>query len=528
MLGSGGQGTVHAVPNRLLDDRWPVAYKEYDRTTLGRVDRPVLERLVELPGRLAEADARLLHERTAWPVAVVERGGRLAGFLMRQVPPMFDTPLRLTTRYVQKLAQVQLLLNTDDYLAARDLAIDDVFRLGFLLDTARAMADFHRLGLAVGDLSPNNLLFSREVVPHCFFLDCDAMRLDGASALPQIETTDWEVPGGQGEELGTPASDAYKFTLLCVRLLAGDQSTRDAAAAQRAGADVQQLVDRGLDRAPTSRPGLAEWIGPLQRAVEAARAQPRISPATVPPGPDPAVPDAAPTAAGPPPSRATRPPGRPAPTRPPTATRPVTRSLRGAGTAGKVALAVLLLLCGVTRISSCVDDPHSGPAADERSTRPGDGPRQSSTAARDQAAVLAEILARSKQDRRTIAPAVEKVTRCLDPTGAAADFRQAGAGRREVLSRVTAIETDQLPRGAELHANLVSALRHSAAADDAYARWASAVARHGCGSSAMRGTDRRTGDRESRAATAAKQRFVALWNPFARQSGHPVLSYRDI
>ncbi|WP_167604436.1 hypothetical protein [Micromonospora auratinigra] len=499
---------------------------------MDRVDRPVLERLVALPGRLAEADAYLLHERTAWPVAVVERDGRLAGFLMRQVPPTFETPLRLTTRYVQKLAQVQLLLNNETYLAARDLAIDDLFRLGFLLDTARAMADFHRIGLAVGDLSPNNLLFSRGAAPRCFFLDCDAVRLDGASALPQIETTDWEVAGGGGEELATPASDAYKFTLLCVRLLAGNQSTRDPAAAQRAGADIRELVDRGLDPVPTSRPGLTEWTGPLERAIEAARTRPRIRPATLPPAPDPGIPGTASTAAGPSPAGANRPPGRPAPTRaptrPPAASRPVTRSPRRAGAAGKVALAVVLLLCGVTRISSCVGGPHSGPAAEERSTGASDDLRRPSTAARAQAAALAEILSRSKQDRRTIAPAVEKVTRCVDPTGAAADFRQAGAGRRDVLRRVTAIETDELPHGAELRSNLVSALSHSAAADDAYSRWARAVARHGCRSSAMRGTDRKTGDRESRAATEAKQRFVALWNPVARQSGDPVLSYRDI
>ncbi|MFI2714189.1 hypothetical protein ACH495_29115 [Micromonospora sp. NPDC018662] len=494
------------------------------------MDRSALEKLVRLPGRLAQADARLLRKRTAWPVAVVERSGRLSGFLMRQVPAKFHTPLRLTARYVNRLAQVQLLLNAEDYLVARDLAVDDVFRLSFLLDTARAMADFHRLDLVVGDLSPNNLLFSRGATCRCLFLDCDAMRLGGASVLPQVETIDWEVPSGWGEELATPASDAYKFTLLCVRLLAGDQTTRDPGAAQRAGADVRRLVERGLDAVPAGRPGPAEWIGPLARAVEAARSRPRIRPATSPPVPDPRT--AARTTAGPAPGGASRPGGPAArtraPARPPAAKPPVVARPRRAGSVGKWALAVVLLFCAVTRISSCGDHPVAGPTAQERTTGTSDDMDRRSAEAGAQAAALAELLARSKRDRRTIAPAVEKVTRCTDPTGAAVDFLRAGAGRRDVLQRVTAIRTDQLPRGAELRSALVSALTHSAAADDAYARWARAVARHGCRSSAMHGTDRQTGDRESRAATAAKQRFVALWNPVTRQAGRPALSYRDV
>ena len=83
------------------------------------------------------------------------------------------------------------------------------------------------MGIAVGDVSPKNLLFTLAPRPECFLIDSDAMRLRGASVLPQAETPDWQVP--PGEERGTAASDVYKLGLLAVRLFARDQTTADPA-----------------------------------------------------------------------------------------------------------------------------------------------------------------------------------------------------------------------------------------------------------------------------------------------------------
>ena len=74
------------------------------------------------------------------------------------------------------------------------------------------MADLHELDVVVGDLSPNNLLFSTTSRPRCYFIDCDAMRVGGRSILPQIETQDWQAPSA-GEPIGTTYS-----RLLQVRL----------------------------------------------------------------------------------------------------------------------------------------------------------------------------------------------------------------------------------------------------------------------------------------------------------------------
>ena len=84
---------------------------------------------------------------------------------------------------------------------------------------------FHRHGVAVGDLSPKNLLFSLGPPVKVYFVDCDGMRL-GRSVLPQVETPDSAVRDvNRTEELATPASDSYKLALLTLRLFAGDQST---------------------------------------------------------------------------------------------------------------------------------------------------------------------------------------------------------------------------------------------------------------------------------------------------------------
>ncbi|MGC4807032.1 hypothetical protein [Micromonospora sp. DT233] len=528
-----------------VGDGWPAAYKEYNADALRSVDRAALEAMARFPGQLPADQARELLDRVAWPTAVVERGGRLSGFLMRQVPPAFKTRLRLPNRYVDdKIAQVQLLLNDDAYRTARDLPVDDVFQLELLRDTAAALDAFHRLDLFVGDLSPNNLLFSRTTRPRCFFIDCDTMRLRGVSVLPQVETIDWEVPRAAGEQLASVSSDSYKFALLCVRLFAGDQTTRDVGPLGRVGAEVRGLAERGLSADSGGRPAPAQWLAPLDRAIAAARKSPSATKsagtttATSTSGAKPSWPSAP---GGPrPPNRATTAPGvtRPAgPTRPVGRPQPAPVAPRPAGPSGparsrlgtifKIALVGVFLLCVVPRLGACA------PWWDSIEIPGAGGTTQSSAAAEassaaEQAERVADLLALSGRDRRRIAPAVQKVIRCTGLSGAAADFDEAGEGRRTTLEQARGLRTDRLRNGAALLNALVSALTHSAAADDAYARWARAVARSGCESSAMTGADRDEGDRRSKLATAAKKRFVALWTPLAEQYGAPKLSYLDI
>ncbi|SCF46705.1 hypothetical protein GA0070216_12050 [Micromonospora matsumotoense] len=261
-IGAGGQGTVYALTE---DPRW--VYKEYATRFVDDVDVTTLHRFVRLAAD-AGPDADALLGLAAWPTAIVRKEGVVRGFLMPRVPDRFRVRIQLPRGADTVLAQVQYLLNSDDYLRDRGLHIDNRMRLELLRDTGEALTLLHRLGVCVGDLSPNNLLFSLDARPRCYFIDCDAMRLDGDSVLAQAETPEWHVPDADAEELATPATDAFKFGLLAVRLFAGDQQTRDPdGARRRLDRQLLTLAGRSLDPDPQRRPAPEQWLPTLDRSI---------------------------------------------------------------------------------------------------------------------------------------------------------------------------------------------------------------------------------------------------------------------
>ncbi|MFG1607688.1 lipopolysaccharide kinase InaA family protein [Actinoplanes sp. NPDC049265] len=267
LVGHGGQGKVWATGSIRINGDWPGVYKEYTDAARSRLDTAVLRRLIELVPALPPDTGRWLCEQSAWPAALVEEQGAVRGFLMRRIPDTFEVSLpRRDGTVNRRPAGFQFLLNPDDYLARMAVPIDDRKRLLLLTDLARTLAEFHRLGVVVGDLSPNNLLFDLDSEPpRCFFIDCDAMRVHGASVLPQVETNDWEVPAG--EELATEASDAYKLGLMAIRLFARDQSCRDPTALGVVSGKAAALAVRSQSRDPSDRPAPADWLPVLLAAT---------------------------------------------------------------------------------------------------------------------------------------------------------------------------------------------------------------------------------------------------------------------
>lgn len=308
-LARGGQGKVHDAPRIRINQSWPVVFKEYFPEVLARLDTSVLADMVGHIGRMDPNTARWLCDQAAWPAAVVRRQGQLCGFLMRRLPDEFHVDLALGQRHGRRPGGWEYLLNPEDYLARLGIPITDQLRLILLRELAATLSRLHQLSIAVGDLSPKNLLFSLTPRPACFFIDCDAMRLAGRSALPQVETPDWEVP--PGEELATPASDAYKLGLLAVRLFAGDQSSRDPDVLRPLSAELSDLARRSMHLNPAVRPLPQEWPAALDRAIpHAATALPgqraaaggwqmAISQLAPPPNAPPPYPPAPPNAAPP-------------------------------------------------------------------------------------------------------------------------------------------------------------------------------------------------------------------------------------
>ncbi|MFJ5680231.1 hypothetical protein [Streptomyces sp. NPDC093097] len=283
-LGHGGQGAVYEVPNKKINAAdgggWDVVYKEYSAAVLPDLDAAALASHVGLLGELSADEGRWLCDKTAWPAAVVERGGHACGFLMRAVPDRFRFTLwSLTERTAgtQRLANLEYLLNDDSYVAGIGLAISERDRLLILADLAATLARLHRIGITVGDLSPKNLLFTIDPKPECFLIDGGAMRLRGTSVLPQAETPDWQIP--TGEEKATRASDVYKLALLAVRLVARDQIATDPAALAVLSPALGDLARTSLNPDPTRRPTPSAWAEQLTTTAADAVGTSGLAPA---------------------------------------------------------------------------------------------------------------------------------------------------------------------------------------------------------------------------------------------------------
>jgi len=271
-LGGGGQGDVYRAPNVRISFAASAAFKEYKPAWRGKVDFSALEAMAAFLGGRSFTEGSELVERVAWPTKIVTDAGASVGFLMPEVPAEFLVPIALPSGARQSvLAGFQLLLNPPSYLARLGISVTERDRYLLLAEIAESLALFHRYDIAVGDLSPKNVLFSLTPSPRCFFVDADAMRLAGRGAMDQAETPDWEISTVSSEELATLATDRYKLGLLVLRLLAGDQSTRDPSALPPSvPADVRDLLVRSLSANPSPRLAPSAWVGPLRSAAVSA------------------------------------------------------------------------------------------------------------------------------------------------------------------------------------------------------------------------------------------------------------------
>src|ERR1700758_3388207 len=223
-IGQGGQGVVYGAPNVKTKFAASMVYKEYKTQTLAEIDFTALAAMPALvEDSLSYAEAERLISIAAWPCALVEDGGAPTGFVMPAIPTEFFIELTTARGVSSSTAEFQHLLNHSSVLEARGIDIDEAKRYSLLREVASGLAFLHKHGVCVGDISPKNLLFTLLPHPAVFFIDCDAMRINGVSALAQVETPGWDTPAG--EELATIYSDTYKLGLLALRLLAGDQNT---------------------------------------------------------------------------------------------------------------------------------------------------------------------------------------------------------------------------------------------------------------------------------------------------------------
>jgi serine/threonine protein kinase len=320
-IGQGGQGVVYAAPNVTTKFAASMVYKEYKAATLAAIDFSALTAMPALVEEsLSYADGERLVSVAAWPCAIVADASGSTGFVMPAIPQEFFISLTTVKGESTSTAEFQHLLNHSSVLAARGITVDDAQRYSLLREVASGLAFLHKHGVCVGDISPKNLLFS--LTPHeaVYFIDCDAMRINGVSALTQVETPGWAVPAG--EDLATIYSDTYKLGLLGLRLLAGDHDTTDPAHLPSTTPGLlRQIITETLTKQPQSRPLPEAWSYVLGQAIEEAQYRTKTAaPASAPlAAPEIPVVHSRPSGGSAPPVRPSAPPPPPPP--PPSAPR---------------------------------------------------------------------------------------------------------------------------------------------------------------------------------------------------------------
>jgi serine/threonine protein kinase len=272
-IGQGGQGVVYDAPNVKTKFAASMVYKEYKAQTRAEIDFTALAAMPALvEDSLTYSQAERLISVAAWPCALVEAGGKSTGFVMPAIADEFFIPLTTAKGTATTTAEFQHLLNHATVLEARGINIGVTQRYTLLREVASTLTFLHKHGVCVGDISPKNLLFS--LTPHAaiYFIDCDAMRINGVSALTQVETPGWDIPSG--EELATIYSDTYKLGLLALRLLAGDQDTQNPRHLPAAtSSKLRQIIIDTLKSRAETRPLPEAWTYVLGHATEEAQHQ---------------------------------------------------------------------------------------------------------------------------------------------------------------------------------------------------------------------------------------------------------------
>ena len=200
------------------------------------------------------------------------------------------------------------------------------------------------------------------------------------------------------------------------------------------------------------------------------------------------------------------------------AANPVSAPVRPAGSSSE-ATSASAGPAGASGTAATAADATPGASA-SASAAPTDLPSATSVAAF--ATALDGLLGESAAARSNVSATVAALGVCrTDPGRAATTLRSAGRARTALAERGGAVASAGVPGGADVVAAFVAMQRASASADDSFAAWADDVVRSGCRTSAPHTAHWAEGNQHSGEATAAKSRFVGLWNPIAAANGKP-------
>jgi hypothetical protein len=145
-----------------------------------------------------------------------------------------------------------------------------------------------------------------------------------------------------------------------------------------------------------------------------------------------------------------------------------------------------------------------------------------------QAMAMSNLLATASHSRAAVISAVNDITHCQNLDQAQQNLTTAAGLRKQLVTQLGSMQTDQLKDGSQLVAALQQGWKASESADNHYAAWA-AESKGSCAKNDKpKNGGRNAADTASGTASTAKAKASRLWNAIAEETGMPKLSATEL
>jgi DNA-binding helix-hairpin-helix protein with protein kinase domain len=262
----GGQGDVYE-----LDSDPRLLLKRYRADVA--VDEAGLRALVDWRKQLQPKDFAVIDKHAAWPLEVVDCEDGTYGILMNRAPQEYwhtvegaTLPRDLSWAFMEDAARFVGLEPAPPTAAVL-----------LMVQIATVFDVFHRNGVAYGDLSATNVLWTGGNSPSVLLIDCDSAGITGQPrALQEVQTPLWNCPwpGVEAQE-----RDQYKLAIAFLRLFFRYEgpimdTTRNIQVPSYPPVtqDTASLLGAGLKQV-SIRPAPADWLPALQQLHRGLKAR---------------------------------------------------------------------------------------------------------------------------------------------------------------------------------------------------------------------------------------------------------------
>jgi hypothetical protein len=195
-----------------------------------------------------------------------------------------------------------------------------------------------------------------------------------------------------------------------------------------------------------------------------------------------------------------------------------------AAAAGTAIVVVAVVIAAALSLSKHHSPNSSAPGGTTSS--PGSSTASAVLASR-QAAAVNSLLASSAATRRSLTVPIRMAGNCRHLPRDAAVIQRVANQRSAEVRNVQALSTGAMVKGGLVKADLLSALRHSLAADRAYLTWVRQQMSAGCTPTSQSSAYQAAQTADGQADTA-KKAFVQVWNSLAARYRLPQKSPGDI